>query len=140
MTDNVSMILMGTALSIKDEEMYNVAASYLTQKFPFTFQQCRVERHPDVHNLLSMALHGALLVSNQRVNLIVAIIEYGQSRNYLMSVSHAILKYIFSEVLSGYQDFTNELIEVCKSLVTSKVIYTSASKEDLESHRSLNTM
>ena len=37
MTDNVSMILMGAALTIKDEEMYNVAASYLTQKFPHTF-------------------------------------------------------------------------------------------------------
>ena len=76
-----------------------------------------------------MALHGALLVSNQRVSLIVAIIEFGQSRNYLMSVSEAILNYIFSEVLSGYQDFTNESIEVCKALVTSKVIYTSESKE-----------
>ena len=71
-----------------------------------------------------MALYGALLAFKQRVDLIKAIIDFGQSRNYLMSVSHAILKYAFGSVLSGYQDFTPEAIEVCKALVTYKVIYT----------------
>ena len=42
-----------------------------------------------------------------------------------MSVSHAILKYAFGQVLSGYQDFTPEAIEVCKALVIYKLIYTS---------------
>ena len=71
-----------------------------------------------------MALYGALLAHKQRVDIIKAIIDFGQNRNYLMSVSHSILKYAFGNVLSGYQDFTPEAIEVCKALVTSKVIYT----------------
>ena len=89
-----------------------------------------------------MALHGALLVPNQLVDLIASIIDFGQNRNYLMSVSHAILKYVLSQVLSSYQDFTTETIDVCKALVTYKVIYTSEKREegDMDSQRSISIL
>ena len=48
-----------------------------------------------------------------------------------MSVSHAILKYAFGLVLSGYQDFTPEAIEVCKALVISKLIYISEKNKEM---------
>ena len=92
---------MGAALALHDEDTFILASDLLTEEFPYDFEQCCFERHADVHAVLEMALHGALLDS-QRSNLIQAIICFGQDRNYLIRVPHFVLKYYFNAELKNY--------------------------------------
>ena len=68
---------MGAARALRDEDTFTLAADLLAEEFPYDFEQCCFERHADVHAVLEMALHGALLAS-QRIELMEAIISFGQ--------------------------------------------------------------
>ena len=61
LTDNSLHIILGAALAIRSQFIYQTAMSKLTDKFPHDFNEASDKKLPLIHQLLEMAFHGAAL-------------------------------------------------------------------------------
>ena len=84
LTDNSVYIILGAALAIRSQYIYEAAMSKLTDTLPYNFNEASDKRDPLVHQLLEIAFHGAIL--SQKVDVMVFILKYGKRRRFLMSI------------------------------------------------------
>ena len=83
-SDELLLIVLGATLADQNKETFEKVANLLKKPFAFTYKQACTERNARIHTLLERSMLATILCSRRTIA--KKILEYGQSRNFLMGI------------------------------------------------------